>query len=396
MSFHEVDFPEIPGYGTQGGPGWKTEIITVDSGAEQRVSRWASPRRRWTLNLENLDRDDAGTLLDFIQGRQGAAHGFRFSDPADYTTSSDHRSSPDDQDVLIGTGDGSDVTFQLKKNYYDGLTTRERTLTKIVAGTTVVSLDGVASIDREGTVTSGGGGTTLVDSAATFQTWGIRVGQVISNDDDGSTGVVESVDSETQITHSALSGGTENDWDVDEAYTIHKGWSVNTATGLVTFTTAPLEGVEIKAGCQFLVPARFGDTVDELLGMHFTEFDIRNFSIEVVELLEEGEHPESFFYGGSTRIYPWSSITLSVIEGRVVYLDPQQAGLNCYLPVKSLIAPGGGAPIMYLINGSDSIDISIREHADDGGAFLFTLSAEQTAVMLLSYDGLSTYTWHAK
>jgi uncharacterized protein (TIGR02217 family) len=35
------------------------------------------------------------------------------------------------------------------------------------------------------------------------------------------------------------------------------GWSVDTTTGLVTFSTAPTLGVEISAGFEFDVPVRF-------------------------------------------------------------------------------------------------------------------------------------------
>jgi uncharacterized protein (TIGR02217 family) len=35
------------------------------------------------------------------------------------------------------------------------------------------------------------------------------------------------------------------------------GWSVDTTTGLVTFSTAPAAGVEITADFEFDVPARF-------------------------------------------------------------------------------------------------------------------------------------------
>lgn len=35
------------------------------------------------------------------------------------------------------------------------------------------------------------------------------------------------------------------------------GWTVNTATGLVTFTTAPASGVQVTADFEFDVPARF-------------------------------------------------------------------------------------------------------------------------------------------
>ena len=44
------------------------------------------------------------------------------------------------------------------------------------------------------------------------------------------------------------------------------GWTVDTTTGLVTFTTAPAGGVVIRAGFEFDVPVRFdSDTLDVTL-----------------------------------------------------------------------------------------------------------------------------------
>ena len=46
------------------------------------------------------------------------------------------------------------------------------------------------------------------------------------------------------------------------------GWSVSTATGLVTFTTAPATGVAITAGFEFDVPVRFDtDALDVTLDL---------------------------------------------------------------------------------------------------------------------------------
>jgi uncharacterized protein (TIGR02217 family) len=44
------------------------------------------------------------------------------------------------------------------------------------------------------------------------------------------------------------------------------GWTVNTTTGVVTFTTAPAGGVIVRAGFEFDVPVRFdSDTLDVTL-----------------------------------------------------------------------------------------------------------------------------------
>ena len=62
--------------------------------------------------------------------------------------------------------------------------------------------------------------TALVDSAATFVTKNIRIGEVITNDTDGSSATVVARLSETALTTSALTGGTDNDWDTGDTYTI--------------------------------------------------------------------------------------------------------------------------------------------------------------------------------
>jgi len=59
------------------------------------------------------------------------------------------------------------------------------------------------------------------------------------------------------------------------------GWSVDTSTGLVTFTTAPASGIDITAGFEFDVPVRF-DT-DQLDVTHDIE---RLGSITSIPLIE--------------------------------------------------------------------------------------------------------------
>ena len=59
------------------------------------------------------------------------------------------------------------------------------------------------------------------------------------------------------------------------------GWSVSTATGLVTFTTAPAAGLAVTAGFEFDVPVRFDtDTLDVTLDLE------RLGSITSIPLLE--------------------------------------------------------------------------------------------------------------
>ncbi len=69
--------------------------------------------------------------------------------------------------------------------------------------------------------TDNAGGTTLIDSAAAFDTTDrVAVGDIITNTTNGSTGAVVSVDSATQITMTALTGGTAQTWTTDDGYSI--------------------------------------------------------------------------------------------------------------------------------------------------------------------------------
>lgn len=66
---------------------------------------------------------------------------------------------------------------------------------------------------------SGGSATVLIDTDATFQTWKVRAGDIIDNTTDGSAATVVSVDSQTQITTTALTGGTGDTYDNNDSYT---------------------------------------------------------------------------------------------------------------------------------------------------------------------------------
>ena len=74
---------------------------------------------------------------------------------------------------------------------------------------------------RTGTQTGATSTTVLIDSAATFSTWGILAGDIIRNTTDGCWAQVASVDSETQLTTTIPVGGTNNNWANTNAYSIH-------------------------------------------------------------------------------------------------------------------------------------------------------------------------------
>jgi hypothetical protein len=68
----------------------------------------------------------------------------------------------------------------------------------------------VGSLVSSGTAT-GGSATTLIDTGATFQSDGVAVGDVVINDTNGEYGIVTAVDSETQLTHQAMTNASQID-----------------------------------------------------------------------------------------------------------------------------------------------------------------------------------------
>lgn len=157
MSFHDVLFPTDIGYGSQSDPVWWTNIFVMDSGLDERVARRSRPRREYDIAYAirtytgQAAIDGVLRVRDFKNARMGAAHSFRYRDPFDYSTYALAQPKGFDEnlnlhtnaDVLIGTGDGTTTTFQLRKGYTSGGTTVYVACNKIVSGTIKVALDGV-------------------------------------------------------------------------------------------------------------------------------------------------------------------------------------------------------------------------------------------------------------
>jgi len=167
-------FPDDISYGSRGGPGFATSIVVVDSGAETRNQRWAYPRHEYDVAYGVNTIAKLETLLEFFQIMAGRAIGFRFKDWMDYK-SCGRDDTPSATDCAIGTGDGSDATWQLVKVYTQGAYTRTRKILKPVAGTVVVAVAGSAKIEgidytvdtTTGIVTFAGGSAPTAGQAIT-------------------------------------------------------------------------------------------------------------------------------------------------------------------------------------------------------------------------------------
>ncbi len=143
MAFHETRFPDNISRGARGGPERRTQIVELASGDEERNASWADSRRRYDVAYGIRKADDLAAVIAFFEARGGRLYGFRFKDWSDYKSALPSVAiSRTDQS--LGTGTGAATQFQLVKRYTSGAQTWTRTITKPVAGTVLVALNGVA------------------------------------------------------------------------------------------------------------------------------------------------------------------------------------------------------------------------------------------------------------
>lgn len=143
MAFHEVRFPDNIRRGAGGGPERRTQIVELTWGAEERNASWANSRRRYDVAYGIRRADDLAAVVAFFEARNGRLHGFRFKDRADFKSCLPAQ-MPVPTNQLIGTGNGAATLFQLTKRYTSGAQSWTRTITKPVAGTVTIALNGTA------------------------------------------------------------------------------------------------------------------------------------------------------------------------------------------------------------------------------------------------------------
>lgn len=164
MAFHDVSLPDGFEYQAISGAGFSTIIQETASGHEFRVARQAQGRHRFRLRKALQTATEAQAIKAFGLGRRGSLHSFKLKDWADYTTHADGISAATNADVIIGTGDGTETTFQLIKVYdSSGSAPYQRTLSLPVSGTVVVSVDGASS----SAFSVSSNGEVVMDSAPT-------------------------------------------------------------------------------------------------------------------------------------------------------------------------------------------------------------------------------------
>jgi len=327
VGFHEVQFPPDISYGSSVGPGYKTSIVTLQSGAEERIQHLSTPKHRYVLTLKGRAfKAHLAATKTFYIARGGCANGFRIKDWLDFTSNADGATAQTatDQATSPAVGDGSNKLFQLVKRYVSGSQTVVRTIEKPVSGTVKVSVDNVEQ--------------------------------------------------------------TSPGWSFP--------WSVDTTTGVVTFSTAPTSSKVVRAGFEFDVPVRFAEEVDEFLEISLESFQRGTLSFPLVELFNESTAEDDYPYGGASSVGAQSSVSISKATGRVVTFTSTGASSTCTLPPKADVALGG--PHWLLFNaGSNDLPIIDVDDASTVVTLDPTGGTQPTCELWLGYTTAGARKWYA-
>lgn len=119
MAFLDIRFPVNISYGAVGGPGYSTDVVTLNSGFENRNQNWSVARCMYDAAKGCKEDADRIALIAFFRVAKGKMHSFRWRDFTDYQVLTG-------EGVLTSLGGG---TFQLKKQYTNAAGTENRTIT---------------------------------------------------------------------------------------------------------------------------------------------------------------------------------------------------------------------------------------------------------------------------
>lgn len=119
MAFLDIRFPVNIAYGAVGGPGYSTDVVTLNSGFENRNQNWSVARCMYDAAKGCKTDQDRIDLIKFFRVAKGKMHSFRWRDFSDYQVLTG-------EGTLTALGGG---TFQLVKQYTNAAGTENRTIT---------------------------------------------------------------------------------------------------------------------------------------------------------------------------------------------------------------------------------------------------------------------------
>ncbi len=129
--FLDISFPPYVARGATGGPTFSTNVVTLASGAEQRNLLWANSRGRWNISTGIRTRAQMLEVIAFFHIVKGRGYSFRFRDWNDY------------QATDVPMVEVTSTVWQLVKRYTIAGFEHVRIITKPVAGTVAIKVNGV-------------------------------------------------------------------------------------------------------------------------------------------------------------------------------------------------------------------------------------------------------------
>ncbi|MEF3045575.1 DUF2460 domain-containing protein, partial [Pseudotabrizicola sp. L79] len=111
------------------------------SGAEERNASWANSRRRYDVAYGIRRADDLAAVVAFFDARNGRLHGFRFKDWAEFKSCLPSK-TPGPTNHQIRSGNGPATLCQLPTRKTSGAQSWTRAITKPVAGSVTIALNG--------------------------------------------------------------------------------------------------------------------------------------------------------------------------------------------------------------------------------------------------------------
>lgn len=215
MSFFECEFSRKVAYaGQTGGPISMARFSTVVnkgfSGFEARNRNWANTRHVYQLDLIGKTQGEYASLLAFFLAVGGMSDSFRFFDMTDFQINGIVPCSP-------ATGNGVNKVFQMQQQYIVGAGPNARTYTRTISKPIMSHQSALFT----GGAPNYGGSNVITDF----------LGNTLA-------------DTVLAYLNGINQPGTNN-------------YTIDATTGLITFASAPGNGVAVASSGQYHTPARF-------------------------------------------------------------------------------------------------------------------------------------------
>ncbi len=159
--FHEITFPTDISLSCKGGPQRLTDVVTLGFGREERNQKWFHSRRRYDAGYGIKTLQAIAQVTEFFEERRGMLHGFRWRDRMDHRSCLPN-ATPSATDQPIAIGDGTTAVFQLIKKYGSAYAPYKRDISKPVAGSVRVAINGAEVSTNFYTVNSSTGQVTFL------------------------------------------------------------------------------------------------------------------------------------------------------------------------------------------------------------------------------------------